>query len=209
MPAPTRSSSSTEGASMLRGLAALVLLTSPAGAAEPRPLNAKDEALLQKLESRLDAIDQDFDGVLGIAIRDIGSGRTILRHADEVFPAASVIKIAVLAELFRQDQEAPGRSGGRAGLLDPYVAAAKDVIPGSAMLQGMTAGVTRLTNRDLATFMMGVSDNGATNVLIERVGLDNVNALLESLGLKETRLRRRMLDVDAAKAGRENTATPR
>ena len=186
--------------------AVLALLASHFEAAETRPLNAKDEALLKKLEARIDAIDRGFDGALGVAIQDLGSGRTILRSADEVFPTASVIKIAVLAELFRQDQQA---RAGAAQLLDPYVADARDVIPGSSMLQGMTAGVTRLTNGDLATFMMGASDNGATNLLIDRVGIENVNTLLEGLGLKETRLRRRMLDVAAAKAGRENTATPR
>ena len=77
------------------------------------------------------------------------------------------------------------------------------------MLAGMTPGVTRLTNHDLATFMIGVSDNGATNVLIERVGMERVNARLDALGLRETRLRRKMMDVAAARAGRENTATPR
>lgn len=194
---------------MLRGLTAVVVLAAAIEAKEPRPLNAKDEALLQKLEARIDTIDRGFDGAIGIAIRDLASGRTILRNADELFPTASVIKIAVLAELFRQDQQSRGRVAANAGLLDPYVADAKDVIPGSSMLQGMTAGVTRLTNRDLATFMMGVSDNGATNVLIDRLGIENINALLESLGLKETRLRRKMLDVAAARAGRENTATPR
>jgi beta-lactamase class A len=190
---------------MLRSLAALLVVAASAQAAEPRPLNAKDEALLQKLEARIDAIDRGFDGALGLAIEDLASGRKILRSADEIFPAASVIKIAVLAELFRQDQQA---ENGKARLLDAYVADAKDVIGGSSMLGGMTPGVTRLNNHDLATFMIGVSDNGATNVLIDRVGLDNVNALLEELGLKETRLRRKMLDVAAARQGRENTATP-
>jgi beta-lactamase class A len=190
---------------MLCGLAVLAVAVTSVEATEPRPLNPKDDALLQKLEARIDAIDRDFDGVLGVAIQDLASGRLILRHADEVFPTASVIKIAVLAELFRQDQQA---RDGKARLMDPYVADAKDVIDGSSMLQGMTPGVTRLTNHDLATFMIGVSDNGATNVLIDRVGLDNVNGLLEGLGLKETRLRRKMLDVAAAKQGRENTSTP-
>ena len=48
---------------------------------------------------------------------------------------------------------------------------------------GLTPGVTRVTNRDLATFMIAVSDNSATNVLIDRVGMQNVNAMLDSLGL--------------------------
>lgn len=190
---------------MLRSLAALLVLAASAQAAEPRPLNAKDEALLRKLEAHIDAIDRGFDGALGVAIQDLASGWTILENADEAFPTASVIKLAVLVELFRQDQRG---GSGAARLLDPYVAEAKDVIGDSAMLQGMTPGVTRLTNGDLATFMIGVSDNGATNVLIDRVGLENVNSLLQGLGLKETRLRRKMLDVAAARAGRENTATP-
>jgi beta-lactamase class A len=73
----------------------------------------------------------------------------------------------------------------------------------------MTPGVTRLTNRDLATLMVSLSDNAATNVLIKRVGMDNVNAWLQQLDLKHTRLRRQMMDVNAAREGRENTATPR
>jgi beta-lactamase class A len=74
---------------------------------------------------------------------------------------------------------------------------------------GLTPGVTRITNRDLATMVVAVSDNSATNVLIDRVGIENVNAMLDSLGLHNTRLRRKMMDVNAAKEGRENVATPR
>jgi beta-lactamase class A len=73
----------------------------------------------------------------------------------------------------------------------------------------MTPGVTRLTNRDLAALVVTLSDNSATNVLIDRVGMDNVNSWFERAGLKQTRLRRHMLDVKAAQEGRENTATPR
>ena len=57
--------------------------------------------------------------------------------------------------------------------------------------------------------MVDVSDNSATNVLIDRVGMENVNALMDSLGLSHTRLRRKMMDVKAAGEGRENISTPR
>jgi beta-lactamase class A len=73
---------------------------------------------------------------------------------------------------------------------------------------GLTPGVTRITLRDLATMMVAVSDNSATNVLIDRVGMDNVNAMLDSLSLPHTRLRRKMMDLQAAKEGRENISTP-
>jgi beta-lactamase class A len=66
-----------------------------------------------------------------------------------------------------------------------------------------------LTNRDLATMMVAVSDNGATNVLIDRLGIENVNAFLESLRIRATRLNRRMMDLKAASEGRENVSTPR
>jgi len=56
--------------------------------------------------------------------------------------------------------------------------------------------------------MVAVSDNSATNVLIDRVGTENVNALMDSLGLSHTRLRRKMMDLKAASEGRENISTP-
>jgi beta-lactamase class A len=84
-----------------------------------------------------------------------------------------------------------------------------DLVPDSDIMAGLTPGTTRITLRDLATMMVAVSDNSATNVLIDRVGMDNVNALLDSLGLSHTRLRRQMMDLQAAGEGRENISTPR
>jgi len=57
--------------------------------------------------------------------------------------------------------------------------------------------------------MISVSDNSATNILIDRVGMENVNALLDSLALTHTRLRRKMMDLKAAGEGLENVASPR
>jgi len=66
-----------------------------------------------------------------------------------------------------------------------------------------------VTLRDLATMMVAVSDNSATNVLIDRLGMQNVNTMLDSLALTHTRLRRKMMDLQAAKERRENISTPR
>jgi beta-lactamase class A len=180
----------------------LGFIASSLAAQSPAP--EKANLLWVKLERSLAAIDARLDGVLAVAIKDLTDGRTLLLHADEVMPTASTIKLAILAELYRQES-----SGAGARLADAYVVDSGDVVPGSDILAGLTPGSTRLTNRDLATLMIGVSDNGATNVLIRRVGMERVNGMLDSLGLKETRLRRRMLDLAAARAGRENTATPR
>ncbi len=164
------------------------------------------EVMWQKLEGRIDQLDHGLDGVLGVAILDLTSGRTLLHNADLVYPTASSIKLAILAALYRQSESG---ALGKARLSDSYVVDAKDLVPDSQILGGLTPGVTRVTNRDLATFMLVVSDNTATNVLIDRVGFDNVNGLMDELGLPGTRLRRKMMDLAAAREGRENVSSPR
>jgi beta-lactamase class A len=163
---------------------------------------AKQDILWQKLESSIHDVDHTLDGVLGVAVLDLSSGKKFVLHGDEVFPQASSIKTAVLAELYRQAQV------GKVKLTDLYTVQASDLVPDSSIMGGLTPGVTRITLRDLATMMIAVSDNSATNVLIDRLGMENVNALLDSLGLVHTRLRRKMMDLKAASEGRENISTP-
>ena len=163
---------------------------------------SKQQVLWQKLEANISDVDHGLDGVLGVAILDLSSGQKFLLHGDDVFPQASSIKVAVLAELYRQAQ------AGKLKLTDLYTVQATDLVPDSTIMGGLTPGVTRITLRDLATMMIAVSDNSATNVLIDRVGMENVNALMDSLGLAHTRLRRKMMDLKAASEGRENISTP-
>jgi beta-lactamase class A len=139
---------------------------------------------------------------MGVAIEDLTTGQKYLLRGDDVFPQASSIKITVLAELYRQAQQ------GKLKLTDVYTVQASDLVPDSAIMNGLTPGVTKITLRDLATMMVAVSDNSATNVLIDRVGMENVNGMLDCLGLGHTRLRRKMMDLKAAGEGRENISTP-
>src|SRR5215475_5885123 len=168
-----------------------------------KPSAEKRQALFQKLQEDIRKVDQDLDGVMGLAVKDLTSGETFFIHGDEIMPQASSIKIAVLANLYLQAQQ------GKLKLTDEYVVRKEDLVDGSDIMLGLTPGVTRLTLRDLATMMVAVSDNSATNVLIGRVGMENVNAMLDSLGLHATRLRRQMMDLKAASEGRENVSTPR
>jgi beta-lactamase class A len=187
---------------------ALLLVSLAAFQAVAQEGGQKADVLFGKLEATITQVDRELNGVMGAAILDITSGRQILRNADEVFPTASTIKIAVLAELYHQSQQAASGVAGKARLTDTYTMNQSDLVDDSQIMAGLTPGVTRVTNRDLATFMVAVSDNSATNVLIDRLGIENVNALLENLGLRQTRLRRKMMDITAAREGRENTATP-
>lgn len=195
---------------IMQKLAVVVLfLASISAHAADAPLNAKQQVLWDRLRAAVVDVEQQLDGVLGVAILDLDSGQQLLVHPDEVFPQASSIKIAVLAELYHQTEQSAHGMHGKATLTDRYVVRAADLVADSAILGGLTPGVTSLTNRDLATMMVAVSDNSATNVLIDRVGMDNVARLTQSLGLAHTQLRRKMMDLDAAAHGRENISTPR
>jgi len=163
----------------------------------------KQKVLWQKLDASIRDVDAHLDGVMGVAIEDLTTGDQYFLHENEVFAQASSIKITVLANLYLQAQQ------GKLKLTDLYTVQPSDLVPDSDIMGGLTPGVTRVTFRDLATMMVAVSDNSATNVLIDRVGMDNVNAMLDSLGLEHTRLRRKMMDLEAAKQGRENISTPR
>ncbi len=182
----------------MKFLLCFLLLVSSAWA----QVGQKPQILWQKLDSTIHDVDDDLDGVMGVAIEDLVSGQKLSLHADEVFAQASSIKVALLAELYHQAQS------GNLKLTDLYTVQSSDLVPDSQIMGGLTPGVTRITLRDLATMVVAVSDNSATNVLIDRVGMDKVNALMNSLGLAHTRLRRKMMDLKAASEGRENISTP-
>ena len=167
-------------------------------------VRAKQDLLWGRMEESIGTIVRETDAVVGVAILDLTDQRAFYLNADAIYPTASTIKIAVLAELYRQHERGSGAKLG-----DLYTVNAKDGVGTEGILQAMSAGVSRITNRDLALLMVSLSDNSATNVLIDRVGMDNVNAWLAQIGLERTRLRRHMLDVKAAQEGRENTSTPR
>ena len=181
----------------------LLLVATACAQNSPSTAAEKQQVLWQKLATSISDVDHNLDGVLGVAILDLSNGQQFLLNADDVFPQASSIKIAVLAELYHQTQQ------GRLQLNDMYTVEQFDLVPDSDIMGGLTPGVTKITLRGLATMMVAVSDNSATNVLIDRVGMENVNALMDSLGLTHTRLRRKMMDLKAASEGRENVSTPR
>ncbi|MGB7848775.1 MAG: serine hydrolase [Candidatus Acidiferrum sp.] len=174
----------------------------------PADRTAQSDLLWQKLEATVQQVNHELDGTMGVAIMDLTDGRIFQQNPNHVFAQASSIKVAVLAELYRQQQQSESGVTGKVKLSDLYTVDTRDLVDGSAIMGGLTPAVTRVANRDLATFMVAVSDNSATNVLIDRLGMQNVNAMLDSLGLHQTRLQRRMMDVKAAQEGRENISTP-
>jgi beta-lactamase class A len=157
------------------------------------------------LETEINRAADGLRGVMGFAVKDLTSGESFFRNADLVFPTASSIKLTVLLELLRQDQDA------KLSLSEQHTVRRGELPSGDTepILGMLGDGTATMTLRDIATFMVVLSDNGATNILIERAGMDNINAGIARLGLTQTRLRRKMIDIEAARQGRENVSTPR
>src|SRR6478672_2987123 len=108
------------------------------------PRETGSDLLWKKLETRVEEIANRLDGIMGVAILDLTDGRILLRNADRVFPTASSIKITILLELYRQDQEARAGAKGKAKLDDLYTFDPKDLVEDSQIMAGLTAGMTRV-----------------------------------------------------------------
>ena len=134
-------------------------------------------SILEEIHALLDG----FSGTVGLWARSFDTDEEIAWQPRETFPAASTIKLPILYEVFRQAGE------GRCGPADTLALKADDQVGGSGILKDLTPGLV-LTVKDLATLMIVISDNTATNMLIDLVGLDAVNASCERLGLSGTRL---------------------
>ncbi len=142
---------------------------------------------------------ESFAGVAGFCVRDLQSGEQISLLGDEPFPSASTIKIFILVTLLCQDEQSPG-------LLQQRIPITTRV-PGSGVLTYLEEPV-ELSLLDIAILMMIVSDNTATNMCIERAGMDEINRTIAGFELRQTVLRRVMQDSAAIAAGRENLTTP-
>lgn len=158
--------------------------------------------LEEKLQSQLEEIARATPGVMGVAVIDLSTGATSGVNRDLAFPQGSAIKIPVLLELYAQAEE------GRLRLDERVPLRRADRAGGSGVLQHFGNGTSELSLQDLAVLMIVLSDNTATNILIDRVGMESVNWRMERLGAPGTRLQRRMIRPQDSAAGRENLSTP-
>jgi beta-lactamase class A len=156
----------------------------------------KPDPAFAPLAERLERVAADA-GIMAVAA---GGRELFARQADVAFPAASVIKLPLAMALHAEAAEG-------ALSLERRVALGA-LAEGSGVLRDLH-DLRDLSLRDLVTLALSVSDNTATNRLIECVGFDRVNARLDAWGCSRSRLRRLMYDRDAARSGSENEMTPR
>ena len=132
---------------------------------------------MNTLESAIAAVP----AVTGVAAKHLNTGRELAHQADDLYFTASTFKVPILIELYRQVDMGIVDPADRLELTDA------DRAPGSGVLKELAAGL-RPTVRDLATLMIIVSDNTATDMLYRLVGRDRLNHTMRDLGLHQTSL---------------------
>ncbi len=145
---------------------------------------------LPEVERELRRVGARYSGTWTTALTDVATGEHFGIDEDAVMPTASLIKVPVLVSLYTAVERGDLRLDG----LTTYEEVHK--CGGSGVLQHLAPG-TRMTVRDAAVLMLIISDNAATNMCIDLVGLDQVNETVQALGFEQTHLYRRLGDRSA------------
>lgn len=165
------------------------------------PIRAQQDSLKPSninasLQKRIAAEVGLFKGRVNIFAKNIDTGAVFSLAGEEPVQTASTIKVAIMVEAFARVAEQ------KAKWTDELVLTKEKKVGGSGILPEFSEGL-RLTLRDAVTLMMVLSDNTATNLVIDTFGADAVNARMESLGLKDTRLMRRVFGGGESAEGRK------
>ena len=139
----------------------------------------------------------DMKGSVGLYINLLDTDEVFEINPELVYPSASVIKIPMLALLLKDVHE--GRVDWRA----PHSIAPENMVGGTGILFELDGGY-QPTVETLAKLMIVLSDNIATNEIMDIIGMERVNQFCQELGLPHTKLMRKMLDFEAVRQGRNN-----
>jgi beta-lactamase class A len=167
-------------------------------AAAEAPMETKWAQLEKEIQRSL----RDFQGELGFVIKDLRTGRAMVRNQDRRFPSASMVKIPIMAACLKAVEE------GRVSLEEVLTLKRTDKVRGSGVLRAAPAG-TPVTIEKLLELMITDSDNTAANMLIDLLGFDYIGTTFREFGLDRTNLSRKMMDFRSRARGIENYTTPR
>lgn len=142
-------------------------------------------AAADPLADRIAQLTKDFQGTVALYAKNLDTGREFGLKADDAVRTASTIKLPILCGV------AAEVAAGRASWDEKLTIRAADKVTGSGVLTELADG-TALPLRDLTNLMIVVSDNTATNIVLERVPGDTINAFLDTLGLTRTRTLRKI-----------------
>jgi beta-lactamase class A len=134
-----------------------------------------------QLRQALERIAAGHRGVAGISLRNLATGESLSVRGHETFPSASLIKVAVLVAMLEEVER------GRMRLDERSTMIARDRVGGSGVLRLMQSGVAP-TLEDLAWLMITISDNTATNLVLDKVDVRTVGVKMEALGLPHSKI---------------------
>jgi beta-lactamase class A len=144
----------------------------------PKPLTHADTSSLRRT---LEAIAAAHHGVLGYSVLNLDTGERLSLRGDETFPTASLIKVPILVTLYDLAEQK------QLSLDDPLTVIKIDQVPGSGVLQFMHPGMS-LSVHDAAALMIILSDNTATNLILDKIAIRRVWTKMEALGLPHTKV---------------------
>jgi len=149
---------------------------------------AQTSSNTDRLFTRVEQLARSFPGKVGVFARDIESGAEVAYNADDQFPMASTYKVPILVTVYRQAE------AGRFSMDDRVQISEADRRLGSGLFMHMRPGLNP-TIYDLALLMITISDNEATDLLLRKVGAENVTATMRQLGIKDIRVDRQTKDI--------------
>jgi beta-lactamase class A len=158
-------------------ISACAAVPSTGAAAHLRPVGSDTAALRGTLENLV----RDYPGVAGISIQNLSTGEGLSIRGDETFSSASLVKVGVLVALLEEVEK------GRMQLDEPISLIQRDQVGGSGVLQFMRSGHS-LTVEDAAWLMIVLSDNTATNLLLDKLNIRTMWDKMEALGLPHTKI---------------------
>ena len=148
-------------------------------------------------KKEIEKIISQVEGKVCVNFYDLNKNNSFSINGDKKVLSASMIKLLILTELMKKISE------DKFSLSDTIMMANFMKTGGDGVLKELNAG-HHFTLKELATLMIIVSDNQATNILIDFLGMENINLLGKELGLKESFLGRKMMDTEARKNGYDN-----
>lgn len=152
---------------------------------------------MSDLRAAIENLAEACGGTVSVSVRNIRNAFDFALNDDVRLNSASTIKVPILVEALRQVR------AGRLSLAAEYEVSREVCKPGSGVIVHIHEGL-KVTLQDLLTLMIITSDNTATNMSIDLVGMDNVNAMLREFGCEGISLGRKMYDWDALAQGRDN-----
>lgn len=138
-----------------------------------------------------------LEGKVALYVEDLEVDELFTVCPDEVHAACSLVKVPILALLLKDAEE------GRINLDEKIRIAAEKKVGGTGLISHLDPHLD-LSWKDIMKLMIIVSDNTATNAIIEILGLEKINSFFKSIGLDATKLQRKMMDFDSIKAGKNN-----